>query len=230
MIHLSIPLIITLKSMRSLADLDVGNLVSHYESHVGCEGVGCQEGKVLWSVKDRIVLGLFYLRHELGIDCCLGLLEDHLSLYLCHLEIVLFLLYHLLELDYLDFQVGLCFDHLLSLLGVFLFNSHLLLLSSNEKIYLQLLHFLEVSFDSIRYLWLGDSDREDFYSWRPGLQVFIERRDECFVEFVEDVDVDLLERVFGAKLVDLVMKLVSNPELFVLFRVVEDCLIDMLLF
>lgn len=62
------------------------------------------------------------------------------------------------------------------------------------------------------------------------MQVFIERRDECFVEFVEDVDVDLLERVFGAKLVDLVMKLVSNPELFVLFRVVEDCLIDMLLF
>ncbi len=62
------------------------------------------------------------------------------------------------------------------------------------------------------------------------MQVFIERRDECFVEFVEDVDVDLLKRVFGAKLVDLVMKLVSNPELFVLFRVVEDCLIDMLLF
>lgn len=70
---------------RSLLELDVGDLIAEDEGGVGGEGVGGEEGHVLVGEEDRVHLCLLEGSHELGLDLRLGLLKDHLSLYLGHL-------------------------------------------------------------------------------------------------------------------------------------------------
>lgn len=66
---------------------------------------------------------------------CSSLFEDHFSLNLGHLQIVVFLLNLLLQFDVLNLQIRLSFDDLLSLFGPLFLNSSLLFFSSNEIIY-----------------------------------------------------------------------------------------------
>jgi hypothetical protein len=213
----------------SLLELNIRNLISQNQGDVGSEGVCGEEGHVLIRVEDGVVLCLFERSHELSLDLRLGLVEDHLSLDPCHGEVVLLLLNHLLEVDALDLQVGLSLDHLLPLLRHLLLHPHLLLLSRDEEVHLQLLDLLEVLLDSIRDLRFGDSDGKNLDAWRPRAKVLVEGLDEFLVELVEDVDVDLLQGVLGAELVDLVVQLVSDPELLIILSVVEHSVVDELL-
>jgi hypothetical protein len=62
------------------------------------------------------------------------------------------------------------------------------------------------------------------------LKIFIERAHKLLIKFVENVDVDFLKGVLGAELIDLMVDFVGNPELFVVFCIIKDGLIDKLLF
>lgn len=215
---------------RSLFKLDGGDFIAEDEVGVGGEGVSCEEGHVLVREEDRVHLGLLEGSHELGLDLGLGLLEDHLSFDLGHLEVVLFLLNALPEVDLLDIEVGLGLDDLLSLLGELLLNLHLLLLRSNEVIDLQLLHLLKIAFDAFWNVRLGDPNGQYLNPRRPMLEILVQILDEFLIELIEDVDINLLQRMLRTKLVDLMMDLVRYPKTLVLLSVVQHGLINVLFF
>ena len=62
------------------------------------------------------------------------------------------------------------------------------------------------------------------------MKIFIERAHEFLIKFVKNVNVDFLKGVLGAELIDLMVDFVGDPELFIVFCIIEDGLIDKLLF
>ena len=198
----------------------VGDLVSQDEGDVGCQGVGGQEGEILVGEEDWVVLGLLEGGHEFGVNLGLCLLEYHLALYLGHLEAILLGLDHFLEFNLLDIEVGLSLNNLLALTSELLLNFNLLLLSSDEEIDLQFFHFLKVVLNTLGDVGLGNPNGEDLNTWSPILQILVESLDEFFVKFVENIDVEVLEGVLGAELVDLVVKFIGDPILLVVLGVV----------
>lgn len=89
---------------------------------------------------------------------CLGFFVDHFSLDAGHFEIVLFPLDHLLQFNFLNFEVRLCFDNLLSLFSHLFLKLYLFLLGCNEEVDLNLLHFFKVFLDPVWNFGLGDSN------------------------------------------------------------------------
>lgn len=68
-----------------MLELDGRDLIAEDEGGVGGEGVGGEEGHVLVGEENGVHLCLLEGSHELGLDLGLGLLKNHLSLYLGHL-------------------------------------------------------------------------------------------------------------------------------------------------
>lgn len=177
----------------SFCQLHVGNLVSQSYGQIGSQSVGGQERHVGRSEQQWVVFGFFDCGQELCIDLSPGLFKNHFSFNFGHFEIVLLPLYHFVEFYLFNLKVGLGLDDLLPLLCKFFLETHLFLLSCDEEIHFDLLHLLEVAFDTLWYFGLGDSNGQYFDAGCPVSQIFVQGLDELLVELIKDVDVDLLE-------------------------------------
>ncbi len=116
------------------------------------------------------------------------------------------------------------------MIGDFFLNAYFFLFGCDKIIDFKFFHDFKVSSDSFWDVGFGDSDWKDLNSWDPNLKIFIERAHKLLIKFVENVDVDFLKGVLGAELIDLMVDFVGNPELFVVFCIIKDGLIDKLLF
>ena len=97
-----------------------------------------------------------------------------------------------------------------------------LLLRRDQQARLLLLDQLVVALDALGDARLGDADRNHLDARVVLGAVGLQRLGERLVEPIELVDVDLLQRVRRAELVDLVVDLVKDPKLVVVHAVVLD--------
>lgn len=67
---------------------------------------------------------------------------------------------------------------------------------------------------------LSDPNRQNLNSWCPDQEVLREGLDNMLIKLIEKIDIDLLQCMLTAKLVDLVMDFVGDPIPFVVFSVV----------
>ena len=116
------------------------------------------------------------------------------------------------------------------MIGDFFLNTYFFLFGCNKIVDFEFFHDFKVSSDSLWDVGFGYSDRKDLDSWGPNLKIFVERFHELLIKFVENVNVNFLKRMFGAELIDLMVDFVGDPELFIVFCIIEDGLIDKLLF
>lgn len=138
--------------------------------------------------------------------------------------------YLLSQINLGDFCFRLSFDSRCnSLRFSLLFFDLLFLLCNVEKCFLCFNLFI-VFHQTFWYLWLGDSNTNDFNTRSPSSCTLRQCIGQLLVKSVKFVNEDVLESVFTAELVDLMVNLIKNPRFVVVDGVVLDSFLGKLLF
>jgi len=128
----------------------------------------------------------------------------------------------LAHFDCFDFGLRLGFNPGLLPNSVRLLFLHLLLLFGDLQHRLRLLYLNVVLLELLRDGGLGHADRNDLDTRRPFHRVYLKDLLQVLIKLVKLVDVDLVECVSRAELVDLVMNFVVDPSAVIVDRVVLD--------
>ncbi len=99
----------------------------------------------------------------------------------------------------------------------------------NLVLNLLFLHLFKYEFYGIRDPRLSDSNADDLNAGRPHNKILVKALRQFLIEGLKKLYINLVESVFGAELVDLVVYLVIDPEVVIVGGVVLQCLINKLL-
>jgi len=92
-----------------------------------------------------------------------------------------------------------------------LLNFDFFLLRNIKELTIDRLHSFKVFFDHWRNFGFGYSDTKNIKPRYLLREIFLQGRNEFFVQTFKFININLLKSVFSAKLVDFVMNFVINP-------------------
>eukprot|EP01137_Pigoraptor_chileana_P002959 Opistho-2@42490 len=226
------------KVVRSVHASSVFGLLERLEEHGG--NVGSKEDlgvvgdahipyefEVLRGELELVALRQLLHRVELGIRKRLVVRHVRFVFNKSHALLALLLVDFHFVLNARDGRVFLSLNNGPLALSLGLFFDDFLVLLRNHQLCLLCLHELVVAADALGDLWLRDADSLHFDAGRPFVARFLQCIHKVLVNQVKVINVNLLEAVRRAKLVQLVVDPVENERFVILDGVILDSVVYM---